>query len=172
MLGQVIALAKPYYSNGSQFVEITPSMIGAAASSHTHNYAGSASAGGTAYSANNVYYTHTNEINFKGGKQAACYFNYRNADSDATDGGTAAINYKFCNYTSSTAYTTIEAGTFKGNLSGNASSATKATQDGSGNTITSTYSKVGHTHDYAASDVIVVSSTAPSSDSCKLWIKI
>lgn len=41
-----------------------------------------------------------------------------------------------------TGFTSITSTTFVGALSGNATSATKATQDGSGNTITSTYFKV------------------------------
>ena len=43
----------------------------------------------------------------------------------------------------------VTATTFVGALSGNASSATKATQDGSGRTITSTYSTTSHTHNTA-----------------------
>ena len=44
---------------------------------------------------------------------------------------------------------TAIANTFKGNLSGNATSATKATQDGSGRTITTTYATTSHTHSTA-----------------------
>lgn len=64
-------------------------------------------------------YTHTNEINFKGGTQSSCWFNYRNADTDAQS-AINAITYKFANYSNDTSKTTIEAGTF----SGNATSAT------------------------------------------------
>ena len=85
-----------------------------------------ASSAGSASKCNNVIYTHQNEINFSGGKQPTCYFNYRNADSDASDGGTTGITYKFCNYTSNTAYSTIEANNFKGNLTGKATSAGSA----------------------------------------------
>lgn len=42
----------------------------------------------------------------------------------------------------------LTAPTFKGALDGNATSATKATQDGDGNVITSTYAKASHTHSY------------------------
>lgn len=84
-------------------------------SSKSVNYANSA---GTAKKCNNVIYTHQNEINFSGGKQPTCYFNYRNADSDASDGGTTGITYKFCNYTSNTAYSTIEANNFVGKVNG------------------------------------------------------
>lgn len=78
-----------------------------------------AASAGNANKCNNVIYTHQNEINFSGGKQPTCYFNYRNADSDASDGGTTAITYKFCNYTSNTAYSTIEANNFVGKINGN-----------------------------------------------------
>ena len=57
---------------------------------------------------------------------------------------TAKLNNKFYVNPSTG---TMTAPTFSGTLSGNASSATKATQDGDGNVISSTYSKVGHTHD-------------------------
>lgn len=201
-------------------------------SSKSVNYANSA---GTANKCKNVIYTYQNEINFSGGKQPTCYFNYRNADSDASDGGTTAITYKFCNYTSNTAYSTIEANNFKGNLTGKATSAssadtaTKATSADSattastanraievadynntnqgikigfaGNGFTSTdfqyalgmnnerkikdvsqgeYRKwlglgsaaYTSSSNYAANDVITVSSSQPTSSTCKLWIKI
>lgn len=92
-------------------------------SSKSVNYANSA---GTANKCNNVIYSHQNEVNFSGGKQSTCYFNYRNADSDVSDGGTTGITYKFCNYSANTAYSTIEANTFKGNLTGKAASAGSA----------------------------------------------
>ena len=79
-----------------------------------------------------IPYTHTNEINFKGGKQPTVFFNYRNADTDATDGGTMAVEYRFCNYNNSTAYSTITAGSFNG-------TAVRAKQDESGNNIKSSY---------------------------------
>lgn len=109
-------------------------------SSKSVNYANSA---GTANKCNNVIYTHQNEINFSGGKQSTCYFNCRNADSDASDGGTTAITYKFCNYTSNTAYSTIEANNFKGNLTG------KATSAGSAD-IATTANRVANTGDATA----------------------
>lgn len=201
-------------------------------SSKSVNYANSA---GTARKCNNVIYTHQNEINFSGGKQPTCYFNYRNADSDASDGGTTGITYKFCNYTPNTAYSTIEANNFKGNLTGKATSAdsadtaTKATSADSA-THASTADraieiadynntnqgiKIGFAGDgftasnftyalgmnnerkikdvsqseyrkwlglgsaaytsssnYAANDVVTVSSSQPTSSTCKLWIKI
>lgn len=85
-------------------------------SSKSVNYANSA---GTADKCNNVIYSHQNEVNFSGGKQSTCYFNCRNADSDILDGGTTGITYKFCNYSASTAYSTIEANNFVGKINGN-----------------------------------------------------
>lgn len=79
---------------------------------------------GNAATASLLSYSHTNEINFKGGMQVNCYFNYRNADTNTEDGDTTAINYKFCNYTRATAYSTVTAGTFVGAFSGNATTAT------------------------------------------------
>ena len=51
---------KTYDGSSAQTLNITPSAIGAAASSHTHNYAGASSAGGSANSAAAVYGTLTN----------------------------------------------------------------------------------------------------------------
>lgn len=85
-----------------------------------------ATSSGSASKCNNVMYTHQNEINFSGGKQPNCYFNFRNADSDATDGGTTGITYFFCNYNNTTEHSTVKAATFVGNLSGKATSAGSA----------------------------------------------
>lgn len=79
---------------------------------------------GKATTASLLSYSHTNEINFKGGMQVNCWFNFRNADTDSEDGGTTAINYRFCNYTRETDYSTVTAGTFVGAFSGNATTAT------------------------------------------------
>lgn len=83
---------------------------------HTHNYAGSDSAGGPAHSAayaNLLKYIHTNEINFKGGAQTNCWFNYRNADTDAAS-AVSAIVYKFGNYSNDVSKTTLDAAAFTG----------------------------------------------------------
>ena len=198
-------------------------------SSKSVNYANSA---GTANKCNNVIYTHQNEINFSGGKQSTCYFNYRNADSDASDGGTTGITYKFCNYSGNTAYSTIEANNFKGNLTGKATSAGSADTATTANSATTASTanraievadynntgqgiKIGYAGDgftasdfkyalgmndkrkikdvsqgeyrkwlglgsaaytsssnYAANDVVTISSSQPTSSTCKLWIKI
>lgn len=51
-------------------------------------------------------------------------------------------SWRFYN-SSCTGYVPVIASTFHGNLNGNATSATKATQDGNGNIITSTYAPIG-----------------------------
>lgn len=52
---------------------------------------------GNAASASLLKYSHTNEINFKGGRQSNVYFNYRNADDDST-GTSVATTYYFDSY--------------------------------------------------------------------------
>ena len=74
------------------------------------NISGKAS---TAESANYLFYTHTNEINFKGGAQGSCYFNYRNADTDGPS-PVDTINYMFCNYSNDTSKSVLKAGSFDG----------------------------------------------------------
>lgn len=62
----------------------------------------------TATTASFITYTHTNEINFKGGRQANCYFNYRCADDDSTETPQACTyyfdSYGGNNYSASTVY--------------------------------------------------------------------
>lgn len=94
-------------------IVLTASDVSASAVGHTHSYAGSSTPGGPATSANQLNYSHTNEINFGGGKQQTCYINYRNADSDALD-GIDKIEYKFGNYGGDTTKTTIVASRFEG----------------------------------------------------------
>jgi len=79
---------------------------------------------GKATTASHLSYTLGNEINFKGGMQATCFFNYRNADTGTKGESGTAINYAFCNYAGETAYSKITAGTFIGAFSGNATTAT------------------------------------------------
>lgn len=81
-------------------------------------YATSSGSADYASKANILKYTHTNEVNFSGGKQNTCYFNYRNADTDTCDGGTTGITYKFCNYNNNVANTTLDAASFTGNAGG------------------------------------------------------
>ena len=85
---------------------ITSANIG----SQTVAKAGSAGNAGTADS---LFYSHGNEINFKGGAQPQCWFNYRNADTE----GPSPVNtmsYVFCNYSEDTSKSVIKAGSFNG----------------------------------------------------------
>lgn len=67
-----------YNGSASATVNITPSSIGAAASSHTHNYAGSSKAGGSATSAvkldTSTAGSATKPVYFSGGKPVACTY--------------------------------------------------------------------------------------------------
>ena len=67
----------------------------------------------TAESASYLFYTHGNEINFKGGAQGACYFNYRNADTEGPS-PVATMTYIFCNYSGDTSNSVLKAGSFDG----------------------------------------------------------
>ena len=81
-------------------------------------------------SAGLLKYTHTNEINFKGGKQQQVYINYRNADTDSQD-AVSAINYYFCNYAGDTSKATIYVGNMSLGVGGSITSGdTKAVTGG------------------------------------------
>lgn len=105
--------------DSSNYLSYSPSLRGTGASGTW-----GISISGNAATASQLSYTSSNEINFKGGMQASCYFNYRNADTDAKGESGTAINYIFCNYAGETAYSKITAGTFVGAFSGNATTAT------------------------------------------------
>ena len=122
---------------------------------HTHNYAGSASVGG---SANSLAVQHDNEINFTGITSVQeIYFNYRNADNNSDSGNTAITKYNFCNKNGSTSGVTINASNFTGNASTASKLATARTIsltgsitgsvsfDGSGDITINT--STNHTHD-------------------------
>ena len=66
----------------------------------------------TAESANYLFYTHGNEINFKGGAQSSCWFNYRNADTEGPS-PVDTMEYRFCNYSGDTSKSVLMAGTVK-----------------------------------------------------------
>ena len=68
---------------------------------------------GKADTADSLFYTHGNEINFKGGAQNSCYFNYRNADTEGPS-PVAIMQYVFCNYSGDTSKSVIMAGSFDG----------------------------------------------------------
>ena len=74
------------------------------------NYGGKADTAGTADS---LFYRHGNEINFKGGAQGQCWFNYRNADTGGPS-PVATIEYRFCNYSGDTTKSVLMAGSFDG----------------------------------------------------------
>lgn len=105
------------------------------------NYATSS---GLSSKANILKYTHTNEVNFSGGMQNTCYFNYRNADTDTCDGGTTGITYKFCNYNNNVANTVLDAASF----TGTAAYAKIVKDSGNSTNTTFAYSKAGM--DYSA----------------------
>ena len=78
----------------SSNISLTASDVGAASSSHTHNYAGSSSAGGAA---NSLAFSNNNEINFVGNSNTSTvYFNYRDTATGKSSGNTTPItNYIF-----------------------------------------------------------------------------
>ena len=78
-----------HYTSAANF----RSMVGAAASSHTHNYAGSSSAGGDANRSKIWVATHTNELNFVT-PQSYIWFGYRWGDETSA---TELIEYRFSN---------------------------------------------------------------------------
>ena len=99
-------------------------------STHTHNYAGSSSAGGPA---DYLKAQSSNEINFKGlTNQTRVYFNYRDADTNAFATNNLITGYYFDNKKGETTGVTLYAENFSG-------TAAKATSDGSGNNIVNTY---------------------------------
>lgn len=65
------------FRNGSSFVQITADMVGAAAASHTHNYAGASSSGGAAWSANKLNTnagSSTTPVYFSSGVPVSCSY--------------------------------------------------------------------------------------------------
>jgi len=120
--------------------EINTKLSSKSDTSHNHNstYLGisaKAESAKVADYAKLLAYSYSNEINFKGGRQATCYFNYRNADDDST-GTAATVEYTFCNYGGGVSNVTVSAGTFKENGS---SLADKYQAKGS-------YASSSHTH--------------------------
>ena len=73
------------------------------------NISGKVSTAGTADS---LFYSHGNEINFKGGAQPQCWFNYRNADTEGPS-PVDTMEYRFCNYSGDTSKSVLIAGTTK-----------------------------------------------------------
>lgn len=117
--------------------------------SHTHNYAGSSSAGGAATSANALNFVHTNEILMGNtNAQAGIHINHRRVLNGATSDNTAITDYYFKNGNGATTGVTVHAANFNG-------LAAKATSDSDGNTIKTTYAKL-------ASPALTGTPTAPT----------
>lgn len=70
-------MARIKFKNGTGFTEVTAEMMGAAALDHTHNYAGSSSAGGAANSAIKLTTSAgsaSTPVYFSNGAPAACAY--------------------------------------------------------------------------------------------------
>ena len=87
----------------------------------------------------NILIRASNEVNFTANGIADLWINYKT--QTGTSAATKITGYHFGNGQGGIGGVNLYAETFNGNLNGNASTATKATQDGSGNVITSTYVK-------------------------------
>ena len=115
-----------YDGSAAKTVNITPASIGAATSSHTHNYAGSSSVGGSATSAvklDSSAGSATNPIYFSNGKPAACTY---------TLGKSVPSDAKFTDTTYNNATTSIDglmSSSDKTKLNGIAAGATKTIVD-------------------------------------------
>ena len=62
----------------------------------------------------NLKYNFNNEINFSGGVQSQCWFNYRNADTGQGTGSASTVTYLFGDYNGSSRNSTLEASSFNG----------------------------------------------------------
>ncbi len=108
---------------------IQTQLNGKASTGHTHNYAGSDSAGGSAYSATVSYHpaiTNSNEIRFvkpSWSTKQTLWFGYAWSDGTSSD---LIEQYNFANGAGGVA--NVAAKTFIGNLSGNATSASSASK--------------------------------------------
>lgn len=106
---------------------IQAQLNGKASSSHTHNYAGSSSSGGSAYSADVSYhqaFVADNEIRFvkpSWDSKGKVFIGHRWSDGSLSD---LIEQYDFCN--GAEGLTKVAASTFIGSLSGNADTATSA----------------------------------------------
>lgn len=132
-------------------------------SGHSHNYAGSGSAGGAANSANALNFVHTNEILIGNtNAQAAIHINHRRVSGGATSGNTAITDYYFKNGNGATTGVTVHAATFDGTVT-NATNATNASNLGVKLATTSTAYLIGTTTKVTsattASNVAAVSDT-------------
>lgn len=169
----------------------TASEVGAAPASHSHSYL--PLAGGTV--SGNIHFSSIGDkakaagITWDGSTDgASIYYETRSADSghlvlNMTDDANVTVDIAAAGAVKS--YFGYD-GTFHGNVAGNASSASSVAW-GNISGKPSTYAPSSHTHDdryytesemntklnaKAASDVITISGTKPTSDTCKIWIKI
>ena len=103
--------------NGStaKTINITASNIGAAANSHTHNYAGSSSAGGAATSANKVNSNLIIKLN-SGTTEGTNLFTFNGSTAKSIDITPSAIGAATSDHTHS--YLPLSGGTLTGNLTG------------------------------------------------------
>lgn len=169
----------------------TASEVGAAPASHSHSYL--PLAGGTV--SGNIHFSYIGDkakaagITWDGSTDgASIYYETRGADSghlvlNMIDDANVTVDIAAGGDVKS--YFGYD-GTFHGNVAGNASSASSVAW-GNISGKPSTYAPSSHTHDdryytesemntklnaKAASDVITISGTKPTSDTCKIWIKI
>lgn len=169
----------------------TASEVGAAPASHSHSYL--PLAGGTV--SGNIHFSSIGDkakaagITWDGSTDgASIYYETRSADSghlvlNMTDDANVTVDIAAAGAVKS--YFGYD-GTFHGNVAGNASSASSVAW-GNISGKPSTYAPSSHTHDdryytesemntklnaKAASDVITISGTKPTSNTCKIWIKI
>lgn len=97
--------ATKLYSNGTEV----------SVSGHTHDYAGSSSAGGAATSANALNFVHTNELLLgNANSQSGIHINHRRVSGGATSGNTAITDYYFKNGNGAVTGVTIHAAAFDG----------------------------------------------------------
>lgn len=151
---------------------------------------------GAASSNKGFEYVRTNELCPRGANTTnRVWLNYRYGQTDAKYGSDMPITYFFGNCNGGTSGTTIQAETFDGKAT-----KVKDSTDGStlqlsrhansldyssytlmavwdGSTLKTCnknqFATANHTHsNYAANDIITVSSTQPTSNTCKIWVKI
>ena len=169
----------------------TASEVGAAPASHSHSYL--PLSGGTV--SGNIHFSSIGDkakaagITWDGSTDgASIYYETRSTDSghlvlNMTDDANVTVDIAAAGAVKS--YFGYD-GTFHGNVAGNASSASSVAW-GNVTGRPSTYAPSSHTHDdryytesemntklnaKAASDVVTISSTKPTSNTCKIWIKI
>lgn len=172
-------------------ISLSAGDVGAATASHYHSYL--PLSGGTV--SGNIQFTPVGAtaksaaVAWAGSTDgASIYYETRGADSghlvlNMTDDSNVTVDIAASGTVKS--YFGFD-GTFHGNVAGNASSASSVAW-GNVSGKPSTYAPSSHTHDdryyteseintklnaKAASDIVTISSTKPTSGTCKIWIKI